>query len=59
MNVGPLKTILDGNHLDNCLVLPLQIILIKYLMHLKKRPSRFKYVLDIEGIQCEKKLLNC
>jgi hypothetical protein len=53
----PLKT-LDGNSMDNCLVLPLQIILIKYLMHLK-RPSRFKYVLDIEGIQCEKKLLNC
>jgi chromatin remodeling complex protein RSC6 len=54
----PLKTILDGNHsMDNCLVLPLQIILIKYLMHLKKRPSRFKYVLDIEGIQCEKR--NC
>ena len=51
-NVGPLKTMFDGNlSIDNCLILATTNNLEKIPDALKLRPSRFKYVLNIEGIQ--------
>lgn len=53
-NVGMLKTMLDGNlSIDNCMVMASTNNIDSIPAALKNRPSRFKYVLNIEGIQSE------
>jgi chromosomal replication initiation ATPase DnaA len=48
---GYLKTILDGNNsIDNCIILGATNYIDTIPKAIKDRPSRFKYVLNIEGI---------
>ena len=56
-NEGPLKIIFDGNEsIDNCIVFGTTNYLDRIPSALKDRPSRFKYVLNIEGIQSEEEV---
>ena len=51
---GYLKSAFDGNlSIDNCLIFGSTNYIDRIPNALKNRPSRFKYVLTIEGIQCE------
>jgi SpoVK/Ycf46/Vps4 family AAA+-type ATPase len=51
-NEGFLKTILDGNmSIDNCIFMASTNYLERIPEALKNRPSRFKYTVDVEGIQ--------
>jgi SpoVK/Ycf46/Vps4 family AAA+-type ATPase len=51
---GSLKIIFDGNEsMDNCIIFGTTNYLERIPSALKDRPSRFKYVLNIEGIQSE------
>lgn len=53
-NEGIIKTILDGNQsINNCIFLGTTNYIGEIPVAIKNRPSRFKYVLDIEGIQDE------
>jgi SpoVK/Ycf46/Vps4 family AAA+-type ATPase len=53
-NEGVIKTILDGNlSINNCVFLASTNYIDEIPSAIKNRPSRFKYVLDIEGIQDE------
>lgn len=54
---GPLKVIFDGNEsIDNCIIFGTTNYLDRIPTALKDRPSRFKYVLNIEGIQSEEEV---
>ena len=56
-NEGPLKIIFDGNEsIDNCIIFGTTNYLDRIPTALKDRPSRFKYVLNIEGIQSEEEV---
>jgi len=56
-NEGIIKTILDGNmSINNCILFATTNYLEKIPNAIKNRPSRFKYVLDIEGIQDEEEV---
>lgn len=51
-NEAFLKTVLDGNmSIDNCMFMATTNYIEKIPTAMKDRPSRFKYVLNIEGIQ--------
>jgi energy-coupling factor transporter ATP-binding protein EcfA2 len=51
---GYLKSAFDGNlSIDNCLIFGTTNYIDRVPSAMKNRPSRFKYVLNIEGIQCE------
>lgn len=51
-NEAFLKTVLDGNmSIDNCMFMATTNYIEKIPAAMKDRPSRFKYVLNIEGIQ--------
>lgn len=51
-NEGLMKQILDGNlSIDNCIFFAATNYIDKVAEAIKNRPSRFKYVSDIEGIQ--------
>jgi SpoVK/Ycf46/Vps4 family AAA+-type ATPase len=51
-NEAFLKTVLDGNmSIDNCMFMATTNYIEKIPSAMKDRPSRFKYVLNIEGIQ--------
>lgn len=51
-NEGFLKTVLDGNmSIDNCMFMATTNYIDEIPEAMKNRPSRFKYVLNIEGIQ--------
>lgn len=55
---GYLKTILDGNNsIDNCIILGATNYIDTIPKAIKDRPSRFKYVLNIEGIHSEEEIL--
>jgi SpoVK/Ycf46/Vps4 family AAA+-type ATPase len=57
-NESLIKTILDGNSsIDNCIFLAATNYLDKIPEAIKNRPSRFKYVLDIEGIQHQDEII--
>jgi SpoVK/Ycf46/Vps4 family AAA+-type ATPase len=56
---GYLKTILDGNNsIDNCIILGATNYIDTIPNAIKDRPSRFKYVLNIEGIHSEEEILD-
>lgn len=56
---GYLKTIFDGNNsIDNCIVFGATNYIDKIPAAIKNRPSRFKYVLNIEGIHSEEEILD-
>lgn len=56
---GYLKTILDGNNsIDNCIILGATNYIDSIPKAIKDRPSRFKYVLNIEGIHSEEEILD-
>jgi SpoVK/Ycf46/Vps4 family AAA+-type ATPase len=56
---GYLKTILDGNNsIDNCIILGATNYIDTIPKAIKDRPSRFKYVLNIEGIHSEEEILD-
>jgi SpoVK/Ycf46/Vps4 family AAA+-type ATPase len=56
---GYLKTILDGNNsIDNCIILGATNYIDKIPKAIKDRPSRFKYVLNIEGIHSEEEIID-
>ena len=56
---GYFKTILDGNNsIDNCIVLGATNYIDGIPNAIKNRPSRFKYVLNIEGIHSEEEILD-
>ena len=58
-NESIVKTILDGNSsIDNCIFLAATNYLDKIPEAIRNRPSRFKYVLDIEGIQNESEIVD-
>lgn len=51
-NESFLKTVIDGNmSIDNCVFLATTNYIDNIPAAMKDRPSRFKYVLDIEGVQ--------
>jgi SpoVK/Ycf46/Vps4 family AAA+-type ATPase len=56
---GYLKTILDGNNsIDNCIILGTTNYIDTIPNAIKDRPSRFKYVLNIEGVHSEEEILD-
>ena len=56
---GYLKTIFDGNNaIDNCIVFGATNYIDKIPAAIKNRPSRFKYVLNIEGIHSEDEIID-
>lgn len=56
---GYLKTIFDGNNsIDNCIVFGATNYIDKIPSAIKNRPSRFKYVLNIEGIHSEEEIVD-
>lgn len=55
---GYIKTIFDGNNaIDNCIVMGATNYIDKIPVAIKNRPSRFKYVLNIEGVHAEEEIL--
>ena len=56
---GYLKTIFDGNNaIDNCIVFGATNYIDKIPAAIKNRPSRFKYVLNIEGVDSEEEIID-
>jgi hypothetical protein len=56
-NEGYLKTIFDGNNaIDNSIIFGSTNYIERIPDAIKNRPSRFKYVLNIEGIQSEEEI---
>lgn len=56
---GQLKVIFDGNEsINNCIIMATTNYIDRIPSALKDRPSRFKYVLNIEGIQSEEEIFD-